>query len=122
MRTRAAARLEGRMNVVSERFICRATACIVAGSNSRPSSKTHRGLPDSRAPPAVNTLRILYLNSMTINKSEISPTYASTLKLFGAMDAVAGRQAHKYSVPASLALVQAPRHATVRLQLTTLHI
>src|SRR6186713_1090616 len=79
MRTSAAARLDGRMNVDSDKFICRASACMAAGSSWLPSSNTHRGLPERRAPPDVNTLRIRYFNSIVINVSEISPTYASCL-------------------------------------------
>src|SRR5512146_1750198 len=55
MRTRAVALDEGRMNVVSERLNWRASACCVASSSPRPSSKTHSGLPVSLASRA-NTL------------------------------------------------------------------
>jgi hypothetical protein len=58
MRTNAAARFDGRMKVVSDRFIWRASDCMTAGSSWLPSSNTHRGLPDKRAPFVVKTLRI----------------------------------------------------------------
>ena len=57
MRTRAVARSDGRMKVVSERLNWRARACSAASSRPRASSKTQSGLP-VRAPPRVNTLTI----------------------------------------------------------------
>jgi len=52
--TRAVACDEGRMNVVSDRLNCRASACIVASSRPEPSSNTQSGLP-VRCPPRANT-------------------------------------------------------------------
>jgi hypothetical protein len=45
MRTRALARSDGRIKVVSDRLNCSASACMVALSMPRASSNTHSGLP-----------------------------------------------------------------------------
>src|SRR5262249_30719951 len=58
MRTRAVAssRVAGSTNVVSDRFICRASACIAASDSPRASSNTHSGFPENRSSSTVNTL------------------------------------------------------------------
>src|ERR1700686_5134873 len=59
MRTRAVARVEVKMNVVSERLNCRASACCVASSRPAPSSNTHNGFP-VRRPSRAKTLTMRY--------------------------------------------------------------
>ena len=56
MRTRALARSEGRMKVVSDRLNCRARACILASSRVCARSNTHSGLPLRTVRPCVKTL------------------------------------------------------------------
>ena len=54
--TRALARSEGRMKVVSDRLNCSASACILGTSSVCARSKTHKGLPLSAARAWVKTL------------------------------------------------------------------
>jgi len=49
--------VDGSTNVVSERLNCSASACIVASSSPRPSSKTHSGLPASTVSAKTLTIR-----------------------------------------------------------------
>src|ERR1700687_585221 len=56
MRTLAAARDEGKMNVVSDKLNWHANACMVWESKHAPSSNTHNELPVSAPCGCVNTL------------------------------------------------------------------
>ena len=89
MRTRASARSDGRMKVVSERLNCSASACICAASSAAPSSNTHSGLPERRSPGRANTFRIRYASRMAA-RTPVGPPSVGP--------ASAGHQHHRTAV------------------------
>src|SRR5215468_4319234 len=67
MRTRAAqsGRVGGRMNVVSDRFISVAMACISPSPRPRPSSTTARGFPPNTRSVKTSTWMKRYSRALT---------------------------------------------------------
>src|SRR5688500_1012564 len=95
------------MNVVSETLNWRASACMAARSSWLPSSTTHNGLPDSRAPPAVNTLRMRNLSSMardyfttlTARNVEGNPCQCSCVENFSNCTGASRRDLEQFGLP-----------------------
>src|SRR5690242_344981 len=94
MRTRAVAFVDGRMNVVSDRLNCRASACIVASSSARPSSNTQSGLPVSGPRSRVKTLTMRKRKSAMSVRRVAELRHAREDLLVHAAEAAVGHDEH----------------------------